>query len=252
MDITILKEAGLTEGEIKVYLALLELGSSTTGPIIEHAGVARSFIYNLLEGLIEKGLVSFVIQEKTNYYQASEPKKLLEYIDERKQQIEENKKKVEQLLPQLELKRKTVKETQVRVYKGFKGLATAHEHTYNKLKKGEKYYYIAPGSQPKTHHLYWQRDHLRRIKAGLKSDMLVDRHESKEMLRNRNSFKGSDVRYMPSNMKLPAYYMVYKDTTVLYAVGEKTTAIEIIDQNIADSFKAFFNEFWKKSKKFTG
>ncbi|MBS3167698.1 hypothetical protein J4216_01085 [Candidatus Woesearchaeota archaeon] len=45
MDIMILREAGLTEGEIKVYLALLELGTSTSGPIVEKSGVARSIIF---------------------------------------------------------------------------------------------------------------------------------------------------------------------------------------------------------------
>ena len=40
MDTFALKEAGLTDGEIKVYLALLELGSSTTGPVIEKSGIA--------------------------------------------------------------------------------------------------------------------------------------------------------------------------------------------------------------------
>ena len=57
MDTKILKEAGLTEGEIKVYLGLLELGLSTTGPIIEKSRIARSIIYQILEKLMQKGLV---------------------------------------------------------------------------------------------------------------------------------------------------------------------------------------------------
>ena len=35
MELKILKDIGLTDGEIKAYLALLELGKSTVGKIIE-------------------------------------------------------------------------------------------------------------------------------------------------------------------------------------------------------------------------
>ena len=66
MDTSTLREAGLTEGEIKVYLALLELGSSTTGPIVDKSGISRSIIYQILEKLMEKGLVSFITKEKTS------------------------------------------------------------------------------------------------------------------------------------------------------------------------------------------
>ena len=51
MEISLLKEVGLTEGEAKVYLALLELGASTSGPIVKKSRVSRSIIYNILEKL---------------------------------------------------------------------------------------------------------------------------------------------------------------------------------------------------------
>ena len=43
MDITILEDLGLTNAEIKIYLALLELGSTTAGPIIEKSGLHQLF-----------------------------------------------------------------------------------------------------------------------------------------------------------------------------------------------------------------
>jgi len=38
MDVSILEDLGLTQAEIKVYLALLELGSSSAGRILEKSG----------------------------------------------------------------------------------------------------------------------------------------------------------------------------------------------------------------------
>ena len=73
MDISALKEAGLTDGETRTYLALLEVGSSTIGPVLKKSGVNRSIIYRIIEKLIKKGLVSYITKEKTKYYQAAPP-----------------------------------------------------------------------------------------------------------------------------------------------------------------------------------
>jgi len=249
MDTASLKEAGLTEGEIKVYLALLELGSSTTGPIIEHAGVARSFIYNILEHLIQKGLISYIIKEKTKYFQAAEPQKILEYIEEREKKLEINKKKVEKLIPTLLLKQQLAKKSEAKIFEGFKGMITVHEHTYEKLKKGESYFYLGlTPVQPKHFHAYWQKDHQRRSKAGIYCRLLFNKKTDFKILKNRNSYKGCDARYMPIDIETPAWIMGYKDVTVFGFVSIKPITFEIINKEIADSFKAYFDDFWKKSK----
>lgn len=251
MDISSLREAGLTEGEIKVYLALLEIGSSTTGPIVEKSGIARSIIYQILEKLIQKGLVSVITKEKTKYFQSAEPRKILEYIDEREAKFIENKKIVEKLLPELILKQKMAPKSQTNMYFGYKGIRTAHEHLYQKLKKGEEYYYLGvPAFQPKEQHLYWKRDHLRRIKARIKCRLLFNMGTDPKTLANRNSYKGAQARYMPIEIKTPATFMTYKDTTVIILQAPHAIAVEIIDQDITDSFQAYFDEFWKRSKHF--
>ena len=62
MELELLKEIGLTDSEIKVYIALLELGSSSKGPIVDKSHVASSKIYELLEKLMQKGLVTQVLK----------------------------------------------------------------------------------------------------------------------------------------------------------------------------------------------
>jgi len=252
MDISSLKESGLTDGEIKVYLALLEIGSSTTGPIVDKSRVSRSIVYRLLEKLMHKGLVSSVVKEKTNYFQAAEPNKILEYIYERERKFEENKKKVEELLPELLMKQSMSEKSEVNMYFGYKGIRTAHEHSYLKLKKGEEYCYLGiPSFQPKEQHLYWQKDHARRIKSGINFRALFNKDTDPKVLKNRNSFKHADVRYMGTDIKTPATFMTYKDTTVIILQSPTAMAVEIVNQDIADSFQAYFEEFWRRSEKFT-
>lgn len=250
MELETLKQAGLTEGESKVYLALLKLGQGTTGPIIEESKVANSIVYRILENLIEMGLVSYVIKEKTKYFRAENPNKIIEYLEEKQQKIEESKEKISSLIPSL-LKLTTDEQTSTSVYEGFKGFQTAFEHYYQKLKKGEEYYSwgVYP-IQDEKYHIYWEKDHIKRKKSGIKCKILFNQSTDKEILKNRNSFWGCEARYMPSPVKTPAWFITYKDVIGIFLQGKKPIVVEIINQEIADSFKAYFNEFWNKSKPF--
>ena len=66
MEREILREIGLTDSETKVYLALLELGDSTRGEIVNTAGIAGSKLYEIIDKLQDRGLVSVYIKNKVN------------------------------------------------------------------------------------------------------------------------------------------------------------------------------------------
>ncbi|MFH1455442.1 MAG: helix-turn-helix domain-containing protein, partial [archaeon] len=70
MNEKLLEEIGLTKGEVKVYLTLLKLGSTTTGKIIDEAQISSGKIYEILDKLIKKGLASYIIKDKTKYFSA--------------------------------------------------------------------------------------------------------------------------------------------------------------------------------------
>ncbi len=252
MNTAPLKEAGLTDGEIKVYLALLEIGSSTVGPILAKSGITRSIIYRILERLIKKGLVSYITKEKTKYYQAAQPDKLLDYIDNREKELKQNKNKVEKLIPQLILKQKSAKKTEASIYEGFKGLITAYDKRYDKLKKGDEVViYGLPPLQPEYHHAYWKKANAKLDKLGIKSRLLYHPDVTDKNLKNRNRYKLCEARRMPYNIESPSWVMIYKDVTLIaIPQGDMPFAFEIISQQVADSFRNYFEWFWKKSKPF--
>jgi sugar-specific transcriptional regulator TrmB len=252
METRILEEIGLTPGEIKTYLALLKIGSGSTGPLAKESQVSRSKLYIILDKLEKKGLVSHNEKNGITYFQASEPLKIKDYISEKEKSLSILKKDFEKFLPELETLQEDAGRVQkVKVYQGIKGLITAHEHTYLKLSKGDEYYYLGiPENQPETHHLYWERDHIRRVEKGIKCKMLFNRSTPRAVLKNRKKYKFCDVRYMPTDIKTPAYFLIYKDTTMIAIPSENPLVIEIISQEVSDSFMAYFNEFWKRSKPF--
>ncbi len=252
MDITPLKEAGLTEGEIKVYLALVELGLTTIGPILEKSKVTKSIIYRILDRLIQKGLVSYIIKEKTKHFQAAPPDKLLDYVEEKKKYLDESKNKIQELIPQLLLKQQTSPKSEATIYEGFKGIMTVHDKRFDKLKKGDEYFFFGlPAKQPEYYHAYWKKDHQKREKAGIVCKMLYNSKVENSVLQNRNNFKFCDARRMPIDVDTPAWILGYKDVTVIgLPLTDHPFAFEIVNKDVADSFRNYFQWFWKISKKF--
>ena len=54
-----------------------------------------------------------------------------------------------------------------------KGLITAHEHSYLKLKKGDEVLVLGITEyQPDVQHRYWMQEHIRHGKAGIKNRLL--------------------------------------------------------------------------------
>ncbi|MBS3167697.1 hypothetical protein J4216_01080 [Candidatus Woesearchaeota archaeon] len=197
-------------------------------------------------------MVSYVVKEKTKYFQAGEPHLILDYIDEREKNLKKTKLKVENILPELLRKQGSVNKSEVRVFEGFKGMISVHEKTYEKLKRGEEYYYLGiPAVQPKYFHPYYIKDHARRARAGIKCKLLFEFDTNDEVLNSRNRSKGCDSRRMPTKIKTPAWFMSYKDVAVI-GIPSSTLpiTIEITNKEVADSFRNYFEEFWKLSKPF--
>ena len=99
MDTSALKTIGLSAGEIKVYNAVLELGISSLQKIHDKVGIDRRNIYDILNKLIEKGLISYTIEKGKKTFQITHPKKNLKKQEEKKQTIEEQEKENIQVLP---------------------------------------------------------------------------------------------------------------------------------------------------------
>jgi predicted transcriptional regulator len=259
MKQSILEMIGLTEGEAKTYKALLKLGSSSTGAISSEAGVSTSKLYIILDKLKRKGLVSHIDRDGIRHFQAVEPAKIRDYLNEKKRGVEALESELEAQLPSLmQLYAHTGAHETVAVFSGTKGMRTAHEHTYMKLGKGDIYYVLGVPDYPLWEEKdpkgqfarYWEADHRRRAAAGIGCRLLFNTDANATLLKQRNSTRLCVARYMPIDIRTPAYFTIYKDTVLITIISAEPICIEVTNQDVADAFKAYFDEFWKKSKPF--
>ena len=144
----ILKNFGLSEKEIAVYLALVELGPSSVREIAIKSKVNRGTSYDILKSLISIGVVSYYNKETKQYFMAEQPEKLLSAIDQKKEYLEGVRKDIQNSLPLI----KTLFEKQggrpvVKFYEGSKGVRQIFEDVLEEVEKsGRKEYYLYSSS----------------------------------------------------------------------------------------------------------
>lgn len=251
MDKGILKEIGLTDGEIKVYLALLELGDSTRGDIVQEAGISGSKVYEILERLQEKGLVSIYLKDKIKHFKPISPKQILNYLDEKKMQIKDVESQVNSILPDLLSKFNSSKEDQeVELMSGLKGLEIIFREQVDLLSKGEVCYVIGGSRSSDSEPVedFFQKIHVLREKKGIKTKMLYNMIEKNKVsdLYSSKKYPGTSTRYIEHSS--PVAINVFKDRTVIIIFGKKISSISIKSSDVANSFMEYFNLLWKNAK----
>ncbi len=96
-----LKKIGLSEGEADIYVFLLKNGIQSAGDIITGTGLKRGNTYNILEALVTKKLITQQEKNKSAHFSIENPRALLDYIDQKKADLDNKKALTEVLLPSL-------------------------------------------------------------------------------------------------------------------------------------------------------
>src|SRR3989344_6093681 len=205
MDEKILEEIGLSKNEIKVYLALLKIGKTTSLRIINETGIQVSALYYCLDNLIKKGLVSYSLLANKKHFQAAPPEQLINIIEFRKQEIES-------LLPELKAIQKTTEESiGTNVYEGFKGFKGIYDRLLKVMKKGDTYYVFGArqigDEKDKTINLMLNSFHKQRDKQGIIVKIIFNKDVEEEVKRVSKEFKHMDYRF--SDIKTNSFVLIY-------------------------------------------
>jgi len=239
METELFRELGFTEREVKVYLALLDLGSTTVGPITFNTKLQAAKVYETLEKLKEKGLVSFVVVSKTKYFQASDPQEILHLLDDRKRRFKE-------ILEELRLRRQEHAPNQVAVvHEGFKAFKALFNRIADELHKGDSYWafafkeeYYTPAAS------LFLRNFHKMLEEKKIDDRAIAHYGVKKNI--RKAFEGNkNIKLKFTRNDTPLGVIILKNKVITLVWGERPTAIEITSEQIYGQYKKFFLELWK-------
>jgi sugar-specific transcriptional regulator TrmB len=231
----VLENIGFSPNEIKVYLALNDHGSSKAGKISKIAQIDRSSCYNSLKTLIEKGLVSYVSIGKIKWFQATGPRKLLDYLKEQEEDVKG-------ILPELQKRHKAAKiEGQVRMFKGEKGVKTIMQDIINTKQNNVMF---GSESQLEERMPFYQKQFVRQLNE--------NKITVKELVREDRSNKTSNpeqTRYVPKSVVSPVVTNIYGDKIALIIWTDEPEGIIIENKAAAKAYKSYFDLMWDNAKR---
>jgi len=97
----VLKDIGLVDKEMRVYGALLPLGSASVRALAQKTGINRGSVHDSLISLEQKGLIVSERRGSRRRFIVCSPENIIDTLEAQKKKIERSEEKVRQSMPEL-------------------------------------------------------------------------------------------------------------------------------------------------------
>ena len=238
MDTKILEDIGFSNAEIKVYLALLELGTTSAGPLLEKSCLQNSVVHFILNKLVERGFVSFVKEGKRNQYQAVNPRHIIDVLNEKKERFEA-------IIPELLLKQNLAKaKPEIVTFRGIRGIK---ELLLELLEAGGNEHHTF-GSSVKSLMLgdeWWVSYHKKRAQKDISAKLLFN--ESLRQWCDVNKYPQATYKFTSLGFEPLTETIIRNDKIGIIIWSDKPLGVLIHQQEAAESYEKFFQLMWNAS-----
>ena len=233
-----LQDIGLNDKEALIYTALLSFENASALEIANKTKIKRPTVYVILESLAKKGLVSEItVGKKTNYY-AEPPERLETFLERKIINLEESKKILKDIVPQLKsVIRESGERPVVKFFEGKEGIVSVNrEMLQNLIDNKEPMFALYPKDLVDE---VLSMEELKKLRANrternIKTiSIYTTSKEEKpsDTLANRLRIDGSKY-------PLQCDITVYKDLTLISILGKKISAIGIKNNDVAETLKS--------------
>jgi len=231
-----LQEAGLTGNESKVYLELLRKGELSANRIARNLGMDRTLVYTVLNHLIEKGQVGYVVKEGKKKFSTSEPENLLDSIRAKELLVGDLIKELKKI------KKKDQQDVEVNVYEGKEGLrkfismAMKYNNfcSFGATGRAFDFLYELPAIAKK-----WERK--KKFKGRI---ITTPKFKSHGLM---TKVKNIEFRYL--DIKSESTTGIWGDNISIHLAVDKPIVVIIKNKEIAESYQNHFEVLWKVAKK---
>lgn len=234
-----LKEWGLTDKEIAVYVTLLPLGNVNLQEVARRVDFPRTTVYNTLHYLVQKGLVSTITKNRIMYFEAVDPKKFLDTLEHRK-------KLVESVLPELAaLKNLHTDTSSVEIYQGTNGLFTILSDVLS-VQQPTYYFGSYTRSLERLRHL---PEHFRRLRLErkIRARIVIDPYDE-PLFHAKEYRKITEMRFLPELKDFPCMIFIYGKKVAIYTVQGELVGMIIKNEQTAMAMKMIFELYWSRGK----
>jgi sugar-specific transcriptional regulator TrmB len=229
-----LTKVGLTGNEAKAYLELLKSEELTANELSKKISTDRTLTYTLLNNLIEKGLVSYIIKQNKKFFKAEKPENLLNPLKEREVFINDL------IIGLSKIKKEKIIPYEIKVFEGKEGLRNLMYLIYKHK------HFVSFGGTGRAY------DQLYDIQAVLKTLNKIE-FSGKMIIQER--YKGHEItkqkviqtKYL--DIKAEATTSIFGDYVSIHVAKEKPLVILIKNKDIAESYRNHFEVLWNAAKR---
>jgi len=242
VDVSILEDLGFSKAEIKVYVSLLELGVTKAGEVIRHTGLQNSVVHMTLQKLVEKGLASFSKHGQVKHYHATDPRNIIQWIEEKKHKFQE-------LLPQLVAKQERVERQEAEVFEGFRGFKALCYKFIEDAEPGDEYLFFAfitknEAIDREVYEFYREFGEDRR-RRGIKIKGVA--HESRRELFKELNYDINQIAFV--DFPTLQNVSIFRNQIILTPWEDKQVAFLLTSYQVAQNFRTYFYSIWDHYRK---
>jgi HTH-type transcriptional regulator, sugar sensing transcriptional regulator len=244
-----LEKLGFSTEEAKVFLAVLEEGRCTAGPIVKRTGLHRQIVYDTLAKLKTRHLVSETVQSNRKNWTATSPSAILKEIQVKEALANE-------ILPNLlSLQQRSEHRQEVRVFEGFEGFRAVHMENINAQPKDtivpvigatgwdwasamekarclKKYEKLRIGRGVNHQLIFFKREKDN-------TQRLVEKYYADEPRESRREY-----RFLPEEFQSPVGMQVWHDNVTLVIYSDPVLIIQIKNDLVVKNFRKYFDILW--------
>ena len=238
-----LEKIGLSRQEAKVYINTLKLGIAKASEIAQKSDIKREASYYILKTLQEKGFISEVIKSGVKYYNAVQPKRILEIIEEEKQQKTEF---IKEILPDLEsLQKIALTRPKIEVYEGLAGLKTVLSLLIQN--KNQTIFGYVPEKIIDLLPIFSLQFRKTRKENKIFIKVITEKSKLTEELKKKDKEELREIKFNDSIIKGMdvAVYIQNESIIIIKANEKEQLGVYIKEENVAKLQKSIFEEVWK-------
>lgn len=241
-----LKKIGLSETEVKIYLAGLSENGIGVSELAKQTQIQRTTIYHALETLEKKGLVGKKGTGRRLVFVMIQPKKLESLLDARVESLKAEKAEIQKIIPLLEQRKASVaSEVRVTQFDGIEGIKMVVEEAL--YAKSRKWDILAPSKNffsefDKAYSDYFMGTRKTR---GIKTRSLWE-HDPNRRVLTQQDIKDRQPRFLPKDMqgKFGSVFILFDDKVAIISSLNELSAILIQSQEIHNTMAVMFEGLW--------
>ncbi len=254
MNTEVLSRLGFSDPEVRTYLFVLENGEQTAGTLAQRLGFPRASLYGFLEKLSKSGLIIESMKNGVKIFTAAPAEKITLMFDQKIDDWKNEKKKFEEILPNLKKGIGNTLAPKFQLFEGKDGIQNAYKDAYLYSNLETETYWPMQAMIDILGPSFLRYFNKERIKRNIHVRAIWPQNQLVSIKKHPYLAAGEDflreTRVAPKEIDFDMGYWIYGNKVMFISSRKESFAFIIESAEFAVMTKSQFDNIWKVSKPF--